>query len=272
MQECREGTTWFYVDESGDPAFYGKGGRTIVGEEGCSRIFLLGYVETADVTAIEGVLSSLRQQIADDAYLKPIPSVAKSLRAFHAKDDCPEVRMLVYQALAKLEFTAQVVVARKIEPMFRTRYQGNQDRFYDDLVTRLFQNRLHRYQDNLITFARRGKKARQHAMRRAIEDGVARFQQKWGVEVQSSVRIETSQPMQAPLLQVVDYTNWAVYRAFERGEMRYFDFLREKFELVFDVFDRDKYKGGGNWYTRDRNPFDIKKASPLADPARQDTA
>jgi hypothetical protein len=30
-----------------------------------------------------------------------------------------------------------------------------------------------------------------------------------------------------------------------------------------DVFDKAKYKGGGNWYTRDKNPFDIKKASPL---------
>ena len=171
--------------------------------------------------------------------------------------------MLVYEQLAKLSFTAQVVVARKLEPMFRTRSQGSQDHFYDDLVSRLFENRLHRIQTNTITFARRGNKARQHALRKAIEDGVARFQKKWDVQVTTTVHVQTSQPHQEPLLQVVDYANWAVYRALERGEMRYFDYLREKFELVVDVFDHARYKGGGNWYTREKNPFDAKKASPL---------
>ena len=65
------------------------------------------------------------------------------------------------------------------------------------------------------------------------------------------------------MLQVVDYANWAVQRAFERGEMRYFNFLRDKFELIWDVFDRKNYKGGGNFYDRTRNPFEIRKASPL---------
>jgi hypothetical protein len=45
--------------------------------------------------------------------------------------------------------------------------------------------------------------------------------------------------------------------------MRYFDFLRDKFELVWDVFDRKNYEGGRNFYDRTRNPFEIKKASPL---------
>lgn len=114
-----------------------------------------------------------------------------------------------------------------------------------------------------INFARRGKKARQHALRAAIEDGVRRFRTKWEMDIQTTVDITSTQPMQEPLLQVVDYANWAVYRAFERGEMRFFDTLRERFELIVDVFDKDKYKGGGNWYTRVGNPFDIKKASPL---------
>jgi hypothetical protein len=165
--------------------------------------------------------------------------------------------------IATLPFSAQVVVARKHEPMFRTRFQGNQNRFYDDLVGRLFENRLHRYNHSLIRFARRGKKARQHALGAAISDGAMRFQTRWKTEVQTTVEIESTQPIQEPLLQVVDYTNWAVYRAFERNEMRYFDYLRDRFELVVDLYDKANYRGGKNFYTRDRNPFDIKKASPL---------
>lgn len=263
MQTVQDKLAFYYVDESGDPAFYGKGGSVIVGQEGCSRIFILGYIQSNEPAPIATALAELRQSIAEDKYLRAIPSLAKSLRAFHAKDDCPEVRMLVFQTLAKLDFSAQLIVARKQEPMFRTRYRGNQDAFYDDLVSRLFENRLHLAEHNHITFARRGKKARQFALRKAIDHGLARFAEKWGAEVGSTVDVISSQPMQEPLLQAVDYTNWAVYRAFERGEMRYVEFLRDKFELIVDVFDRGKYKGGGNWYTREKNPFEIKKTSPL---------
>ena len=263
MKQPQKKTAFFFVDESGDPAFYGKGGAIIVGAEGCSRVLLLGFVETDQPHVVREALNRLRDEVSADAYLKSIPSVAKTMRAFHAKDDCAEVRMMVFKELAKLPFTAQVIVARKIEAMFRTRYQGSQDKFYDELVTWLFQDRLHRSVRNEIVFARRGTKTRQHALREAIERGVERFRKKWRTELETEVVVSTSQPGAESLLQVVDYTNWAVYRAFDRGEMRYFDFLRDKFELVRDVFDRDKYRGGANFYTRSKNPFDIKKVSPL---------
>lgn len=263
MQQPQEKTAFFFVDESGDPAFYGKGGQVIVGNEGCSRVLLLGFVETDQPDVIRERVNALRASVAADPYLSSIPSISKTSRAFHAKDDCAEVRMIVFKELAALPFTTQVIVARKIEPMFRTRYQGSQDRFYDELVTWLFQDRLHRSARNEIVFARRGTKTRQHALREAIMLGVKRFRGKWRSEAQTEVTVSTNQPSVEPVLQVVDYTNWAVYRAFERGEMRYFDYLRDKYELVRDVFDRDKYRGGANFYGRAKNPFDIKKVSPL---------
>jgi hypothetical protein len=263
LQTPREGSTFFHVDESGDPTFYGKGGDVIVGQPGCSRVFLLGFVECQQPEAILAALRELHDEIAADPYLEPIPSISKTLRAFHAKDDCPEVRMLVFRRLAALPFTVQVVVARKLEPMFRTRFQGSADRFYDDLVRRLFENRLHRYQRNVICFARRGKKERQHALRAALEAGVHVFRTKWKSSAETAIEVRTSQPEQDPLLQVVDYANWAVYRAFERGEMRFFEAWRNKYELVVDVFDKPPAGPGRNWYTRERNPFAIEKASPL---------
>jgi len=253
----------FFVDESGDPAFYGKGGRIIVGEEGCSRILILGFVQTDNPQPIRDRLLQIRQAIAADKYLQNIPSLRKTLLHFHAKDDCAEVRMLVFKALAEMDFSVQVVVARKIESMFRTRYQGSQDRFYDDLVSRLFQNVLHKAEHNTITFSRRGKKSRQHAMRTAIERGTKLFRQKWQTNTETNTEIFTKQPSEDPLLDVIDYANWTVHRAYERGEMRHFDFLRDKFALVCDVFDSAHYAGGVNFYNRTTNPFDIKKVSPL---------
>ena len=37
---------YFFVDEAGDATFYNKYGRLIVGEEGCSKILLLGFIRT----------------------------------------------------------------------------------------------------------------------------------------------------------------------------------------------------------------------------------
>lgn len=263
MKEAEQKTSYFYVDESGDPTFYGKGGDVIVGKPGCSRILLLGFVNVDDTDPIRKRLAEIRQEIANDSYLQSIPSIKKTLVMFHAKDDCPEVRMMVYKALAGLEFTAQTIVARKSEPMFRTRYKGSQDLFYEDLVSKLFENHLHKSEHNVIVFSRRGKKTRQHAMHTAIQRGAERFRKKWKTDVATKITIQTLRSSQEALLQVVDYTNWAVQRAFERGEMRYFDFLRDKFSLVWDVYDKGRYKNGGNFYVRTRNPFEIKKATPL---------
>jgi len=263
MKQPVQKTVYFFVDESGDPNFYGKGGDIIVGQPGCSRIILLGFVRVEEPEPIRKHLSDLQIQIARDIYLKGIPSIKKTLIAFHAKDDCPEARMMVYKTLAGHNFAAQVIVARKIEQMFRSRYKGSKDRLYEDLVGRLFQNVTHKAEINNIVFSKRGNKIQQHTMRAAIEAGVERFKQKWRTDVSTQLNIETLKSSQDFMLQVVDYTNWAVQRAFEKGEMRYFNFLRDKFELVLDVFDKKKYKGGSNFYDRERNPFEIKKASPL---------
>lgn len=79
-----------FVDEAGDPAFYGKGKSIIVGSEGCSRTLMLGFIECGDPQQIRDALSAIRTMVAGDKYLAGIPSVSKSLIAFHAKDDCPE--------------------------------------------------------------------------------------------------------------------------------------------------------------------------------------
>lgn len=165
-----------------------------------------------------------------------------------------------------MDLAAQVMVARKVESLYRTKYNSSQGAFYDDLVTKLFKNQLHLATENTITFARRGKKARQHALRTAVERGVLEFRKRTKAEVSTTkIAVHTSQPIQEPALQACDYINWAVQRAFEKGEMRYFEFIRDKIELVWDVFDFAKYKGEEKCvYDRRKNPFEIKKISPLS--------
>jgi hypothetical protein len=264
MKQAEDRPRWFFVDEAGDPAFYGPGKKIIVGDEGCSKTFSVGFFRTFDPEQIRSKLAEVRLAISQDLYLKDIPSLKDSLVAFHAKNDCPEVRKLVFEALAKMDFGAQIVVARKIEKIFCKAHLGSQDRFYDFLVSKLFHCQLHLSTHNTIVFSRRGSKARQRSLKKAIQTGVDRFHRQNKGACRTTIIVETSQPVQEHVLQAADYVMWAVQRSFERGEMRYFEFLRDKIEVVWDIYDIEKIKAKqANLYDRKKNAFDIKKASPL---------
>lgn len=60
---------WFFVDESGDPTFYDRKGNLIVGQEGCSPILLLGFIETVDPAPIRQALLELQIVVADKVSL-----------------------------------------------------------------------------------------------------------------------------------------------------------------------------------------------------------
>lgn len=260
MKRPIDGDRWYFVDETGDPVFYDRRGRLIVGEEGCSPILGLGFIETDDPATIRRALASLHAQVAADRYLQEIPSIAKTNRAFHAKDDVPEVRYLVYRRLAELDFKAQLVMARKNERVFRTTFHSDEGEFYDELVSRLFENVLHRHRRNHIYFSRRGSRTRQSKLEQAIRLGVAKFEARWNTKVETEIRVESQTAIGEPCLQLVDYMNWSVYRAFVKREMRYYHYVEEKVSLLVDLYDTAKYPN--NWYRRD-NPFDINKTSPL---------
>lgn len=260
MKKPISGSNWYFVDESGDPAFYDRGGNLIVGQEGCSPILLLGFVETSDPEPLRSSLLALQHEIVNDPYFEGVPSLTKTSVAFHAKDDLPEIRYRVFQLLATLDFKAQFIVARKIEPVFRNSFQAKESAFYDHLVAQLFKNALHRYQDNRIYFAKRGSHSRQAPLQQAIQRGVQEFESTWRTKVTTRIGIQAQVPSGEPCLSIVDYMNWAVYRAFTRGEMRYYRVVESKVSLLVDLYDRAKYPK--NWYNR-KNPFDTNKITPL---------
>ena len=129
---------WFFVDESGDPTFYDRLGNLIVGKAGCSPVLLLGFAEMEDPHSVRRALLQLQQDIVGDPYFQGVPSLQKTMVAFHAKDDLPEIRYRVFKLMETLDFKAQIVVARKIEKVFRNNFDANEHQFYDHLVSQLF--------------------------------------------------------------------------------------------------------------------------------------
>lgn len=260
MKKAKPGERWFFVDESGDPTFYDHKGNLIVGQEGCSAILLLGMIEVSNPEPLRQAVLDLQGHLVSDPYFQDFPSIKRTAIAFHAKDDVPEIRYQMYKLLTELDFQAQFIVARKIERVFRNSFQARENAFYDHLVTQLFQSKLHQYNENHIYFAKRGSRNRQAPLVQAIEQGIRQFEQKWDTEIRTHYTLQAQTPAGEPCLSIVDYMNWAVYRAFTRQEMRYYRVVESKVSLLVDLYDTQKYPR--NWYTR-KNPFDIKKITPL---------
>jgi hypothetical protein len=79
MQEPSDVKMYFYVDESGDPTILGRKGKDLMAEEKVSEAFTVGYVESSDPAKLSRALEELRAEIANDEYLREIPSLASSL-------------------------------------------------------------------------------------------------------------------------------------------------------------------------------------------------
>jgi len=70
----------------------------------------------------------------------------------------------------------------------------------------------------------------------------------------SKVSIFPSFPNKEPCLQATDYFLWALQRLYEKGENRYFEFLRDQFDLIIDIDDTTIRKYG-EYYDNKRNPI-----------------
>lgn len=261
MKKAKGCNSYFFVDESGDPVFYDAKGNLIVGQAGCSPILILGFIETQDPHPLRQAVLNLHNQVLNDEYLQHIPSFHKTAVAFHAKDDSPEVRYLVYKLIKQLNFKAQFIVARKIERVFRNSHKAKENHFYDNLVSKLFQNALHRYQHNHIFFSTRGSRARRKPLNNAIWRAKGRFDTRYkpGAEA-TTFEIEPQSPKGEPCLSLIDYLNWALYRAYTKKEMRYYDSVSDKVSFIRDLYDFEA--GPNNFYHR-KKPFDISRAAPL---------
>ncbi len=93
----------YYVDEAGDGVLFGPMGRNRLDDPDAPRFFMLGMVRCTVDSDAENTLRQLREALQANPLYASIPSMqtveGKTARAFHAKDDHPEVRAKVFEAL-----------------------------------------------------------------------------------------------------------------------------------------------------------------------------
>ena len=245
-----------FLDEAGDTTFYGKGKVMAIGQPGVSLAFSLGMVKfNSDLNAVRKTVVELQQSVETDDYLKAIPSVQKKTAKggfyFHATDDPPEVRERMFKFIKTLDCSLEMVVGRKLPSLFLRKHNGRESEFYADLLSHLVKTKLKQDQKLVLNVAERGPSTKNANLELALQKAADRFGKKWDVsEIRSTVVFNVQNPRTEPLLNIADYLCWSVQRVFERGEMRHYEFVREKISLVVDLYDSANYAGGKNYYTR----------------------
>ena len=260
----------YYVDEAGDGVLFGQKGRNRLADSGASLFFMLGMVQCMNDEAAANALAKLRTDLLAAPLYRTIPSMQpaeqKTARAFHAKDDHPEIRAKVFELLLTLDFKFYAVVKdmRKVlryvesRNLMSARYRYDPNELYDLTVRMLFKQRLHQVDRYTITFARRGSSDRTEALQTELERTRQAFLEKHRMVHESTLEIRPAYPWEQPCLQIADYCLWALQRCYEKHEARFLHSLWPKVSFLHDVDDPEG-KAYGTYLNRDKAPPDPEK-------------
>ena len=258
-----------FLDEAGDTTFYGRGKRTIIGTEGVSNCFILGMVKFSEpLEIIREKVYELQKEIANNPLFETASLVKKKNSVggyyFHATDDIAEVRLKFFEYIKQLNCTFEAFVGSKNVERYESKHKGKEEYFYADMLSHLIKNKLSKGEKLVLHISERGKSTKNTNLDFALKKAIQRFRKTKGedLEIKTEVIFNVNYPTNDPLLNVADYFCWAIQRVFERGEIRYYNFLKEKISLVVDVYDNSKYDKWGNYYSP-KNPLTSEnKISP----------
>jgi len=263
---------YYYVDEAGDLTLFDKKGRITVGNEGVSKVFMIGVIRLTDPNLAKQKLEDLRSSLLTDSRFKNIPSMQpeakKTALFFHAKNDHSDIRKEVFKILPELGAKVQIAIRRKQElanmSQLIKEFEGEKIQdgdIYDNLITLLFRNLLHQADENKIIFARLGKSERRENLAKAIRKAKDIFESKWQKGYDRPTTIDVKKSSEEIGLQIIDYYLWALQRLYEKSDDSFFLPLSQNYSLIIDCDDKRKYRSG-EWYCK-KNPLTLEKLKPL---------
>lgn len=263
--------TTYHVDEAGDGVLFGPKGRDRLTDADANQFFMLGMVCCADEAHVAAELSALRAELLGSPLYAGIPSMQpvaqKTVRAFHAKDDHPEIRARAFERIAALDFKFYAVIKdmRKVRDYVQGRnrmhadYRYHPNELYDLTVRMLFKERLHQSEHCRVVFARRGHSDRTAALSEQLQQTRERFLAERNTTSATTLDITPAYPWEQPCLQVADYCLWALQRCYEKHEARFLHAIWPKVSNLHDADDPQGHRSYGSYLRRKDPPPDPLK-------------
>lgn len=211
-------TKYVFVDESGCLTFNR--------ERNVSKYFIVCTI-TMDNCQIEGALLDLRRRLILDGN-------HQLGDCFHASHDKQSVRDAVFAEILKYEYHIQASIFDK--PKAGDDLRGNSAKFYEaSFYSHLKHAVPETIQPNvgethLLTAASIGtareRNLFQNAVKNALKTTVGNISWKTDFVPATS----------NPCLQVADYCAWAIYRKWERGDLRSYELIKDRITHEHDVW------------------------------------
>jgi hypothetical protein len=228
---------YLFIDESGDPNFYARRKKLLVGSSGFQPFLLMGLLETDDRVAIRKKVLNFMDEIRKDPLYNTIASLNDPKGWYvHARSDHPEIRAKFFELLREMDgFRSSVVIAHKNLEIFNKKHNNNPKEFYFDVIHRLLASRLNdskcHYQ---IYLSRRGTNSIKD-FKEAIDKTIdLDFRHRENPGIHCNLQILEGREM--PEFSVIDYMIWAVQRELLKNEARYREALKEKYGTIFQIF------------------------------------
>lgn len=231
-------TKYIFIDESGDPTFYGSGKKLLVGTEGFQPYLIIGMIETTNRKALHKAVIEFMESIKSDVLYNSIPSVnTKKNWYVHARGDHPEIRIKFFELLRQLpDYKSHIVIARKDLSIFNRKHNNNPSEFYFDVLHHLLENKMIDSQTHYRLFLSQRGSNSMNRFNEAVTKTLKSDAIKLGSsqEINYSLEIVSSEDM--PELSIIDYLMWAVQRKLLKGEGRYFETLKEKYGTILELY------------------------------------
>ncbi len=254
---------YLFIDESGDPNFYGARHKLLVGEPGYQPLLLVGMIETEDRKLLRKAILNFQNELEIDPLYKSLHSI-KPGWYLHAIEDHPDIRTKFIDFLRNIDgYRTFIVICRKDIIRFEKKHHNNPSEFYNDLLYHLIKDRLNKEDCFYQLFLAQRQKTKMDSFSSAVARAIERdnSRRKNPIEVKYQCDIVPSD--QFPELSIVDYLLWALQRYIIKKEDRFYNALSDKYNLIIDLYDTGNYtttgRGKNNYYNK-ANPFDLSKA------------
>lgn len=255
-----------FIDESGDPSFYARKKKLLVGTEGFQPLLIIGLTILENKKEIREAILTFQESIKADALYSSLPCVKNPKGWYlHARADQSEIRTKFIELLrSRDDFKTFIVLGRKRLDTFHKRHKSIESEFYFDMVYHLLKDRLNNDKCEYKIYLSAREVSSQERLKAAVDRALERDNKRRKCPKKIHYKCNIVSSADTPELSITDYTMWALQRYILSNEDRFYMALQNKYSLIIDLYDFENYskngKGSSNYYSR-RNPFTLEKAS-----------
>jgi hypothetical protein len=230
----KRGELVIYLDESGSPDVISTTGEDLLALGRTPRYFVIAAIRCPDPNVVARCIQACIAW-ADACQDRKRPSGPVTF--LHAAKDDPIVREHVYNELAALPIKATAIAIDKTKLDPGRTWRNDRVAFYNELAGRLLSDSLHLYDTTRLVFSHKNFETGADLVRlvEVVRQQWLEYVRKVAPTMPASVTARQDLARTTFGLQAVDYIAWAIFRALEVGDLRYYEKVKPIVRHVHDI-------------------------------------